>query len=556
MSLHLSAHSEIPEETKRVAHAAFPKGNRYMLLRDQVGGLFCDASFATLFSTRGQPAEAPGRLALITVLQFVEGLSDREAADAVRSRIDWKYALGLELTDSGFDASVLSEFRARLLEQGAEQQLFDELLETLRQQGLLKARGRQRTDSTHVLGAIRALNRVLCVWEAVRLALNSLATTASDWLTLHLQPAWQDLYGRRADDMRIPKSEAKRQVFVEQIGRDGERLLTAVFAADSPTALRDLAAVETLRRIWIQNFEYRGEHLCWRSNDEVPPARQFIATPYDVEARFSRKNTLQWIGYKVHLTETCDEDGPHFITHVVTAPAPAQDSEAIAVVHRALKDKGLLPETHVVDTGYVEAGLILSSRQHDGVDLLGPTRSDYHWQAKAGQGFAARDFSIDWDAKQATCPAGRTSNSWTPSYDHGDNPVIKIKFSAKDCAGCEHRSKCTRSAKRAPRRTLTIPDHERFVALQEARVREATQEFAQTYAVRAGIEGTLSQATRAFGLRRARYIGQAKTHLQHLLTAAAINLVRWTSWLSDIPLARTRQSPFQRLCTRLARSPA
>src|SRR5690349_20549529 len=138
----------IPAETVRIAQAAFPQPSIYMRMRDELGSIYDDQSFAPLFASRGQPALSPARLALVTVMQFAEGLSDRQAADAVRSRIDWKYALSLELTDPGFDASVLSEFRTRLIEGQIELQLLDSMLERFKAVGLLKARGRQRTDST------------------------------------------------------------------------------------------------------------------------------------------------------------------------------------------------------------------------------------------------------------------------------------------------------------------------------------------------------------------------------------------------------------------------
>src|SRR5438034_5934118 len=159
MTLHAQTEFTIPEETVRVARAAYPHGNTLMKMRDALGTIHQDQPFASLFPHNGRSGEAPWRLAVITVLQFMEELPDRQAADAVRSRIDWKYLLGLELTDPGFDASVLCEFRARLLSGGAEQRLLDRLLVLCRERGLLGARGRQRTDSTHVLAAIRTLNR-------------------------------------------------------------------------------------------------------------------------------------------------------------------------------------------------------------------------------------------------------------------------------------------------------------------------------------------------------------------------------------------------------------
>ena len=185
MSLKPQAVYLVPEETARVAHAIFPNGHPYLRIYDALGTIFQDHDFAALFPPDGQPAQAPVRVALATILQFAEGLSDRQAADAVRSRIDWKFLLCLELTDPGFDHTVLSEFRTRLLEHDAESLLFDTLLAKLRELGLLKRRGKQRTDSTHVLAAIRALNRLECVGETMRHALNALAVAAPAWLRAH-----------------------------------------------------------------------------------------------------------------------------------------------------------------------------------------------------------------------------------------------------------------------------------------------------------------------------------------------------------------------------------
>ena len=234
MSLKAQAVYPVPQETVRVARAAYPKGNICMQMRDVLGSIYTDEDFAGLFPKEGQPAEAPWRLALVTVLQFVENLSDQRAADAVRGRIDWKYLLGLELTDAGFDASVLSEFRARLGAQHAEQLLLEKMLTLFGQKGWLKARGRQRTDSTHVLAKIRALNRVLCVWETMRAALNSLAEVEPDWLRAHSQPEWVERYGARSEDSRIPVGEEARVAFAEAIGEQGRELLDALFDPIAP----------------------------------------------------------------------------------------------------------------------------------------------------------------------------------------------------------------------------------------------------------------------------------------------------------------------------------
>src|SRR5919205_3530241 len=218
MSLHPEPLGPVPDETARVARAAFPRGTTWLRLRDELGPIYADASFAGLFPTHGQPAEVPWRLALVTVLQFAEGLSDRQAAEAVRARIDWKYALGLALTDPGFDFSVLSEFRTRLVRGGAEQLLLEALLEACRARGYLKARGRQRTDSTHVLGALRVLNRLERVSETLRQALNAVALAAPDWLRRLAPPEWYERYGRRIENDRLPRGQVAREAYAATVG--------------------------------------------------------------------------------------------------------------------------------------------------------------------------------------------------------------------------------------------------------------------------------------------------------------------------------------------------
>src|SRR3712207_4918197 len=217
MSLKPSPIEPVPEETARIARAAFRKGNPLLQLRDELGLIFADADFADLFPKRGQPGLAPWRLALVTLLQFRENLADRQAAEAVRARIDWKYLLGLELTDAGFDVSVLCEFRARLVEGGAEERLLEKLLVRCRELGLLKARGRQRSDTTHVLAAIRMLNRLELVGETLRAALNELAAVAPDWLRGAVPAAWPERYARRVEDSRLPRTKAEREAYARTV---------------------------------------------------------------------------------------------------------------------------------------------------------------------------------------------------------------------------------------------------------------------------------------------------------------------------------------------------
>jgi transposase len=351
----------------------------------------------------------------------------------------------------------------------------------------------------------------------------------------------------------LPQKPQERQAYAEVIGGDGYRFLQAIYASDAPEWVREVPAVQTLRQVWLQQFYKEDDRVRWRSDDAgqgttplgTPPSALMISSPYDVDARYATKRTTSWTGYKAHLTETCDDDLPRLITQVESTAGPIADGAATPTIHHDLAAKDLLPDIHIVDTAYLDAALLVTSRDDYGVDLLGPTRRDRRWQARAKKGFGAADFVVDWDQRQATCPGGHVSIQWDERIDSRGNDSVYIRFAKADCGPCPHRAQCTK----APRRALALRPQRQYQALQERRTAEETEAFAREYARRAGIEGTISQGVRAFGLRRAKYIGLAKTHLQHVLTAAAIDFVRVAQWLDAVPLAQTRQSSFVKLMT-------
>jgi transposase len=315
MSLPTRGIEPVPEETAIIAHAAFPKGNSYLQMRDELGSIYTDDMFADLYPPDGQPAVRPWRLALVTMMQFAENLTDRQAADAVRDRIVWKYVLGLALTDAGFDFSVLSEFRQRLVEHEADQRLLDEMLLQFKARGLLKARGKQRTDSTHVLAAVRNLNQLELVHETLRHALNELALAMPIWLRSWVPGDWFDCYSERTSNYLLPKAETERQRWSEMVGQDGLWVLEQVYQTEMSPWLAQLPAIETLRQVWMQNYYQDKGAVHLREPKDQPPSAQRITSPYDLEARYSTKRDTTWVGYKVHLTETCEPDTPNLIAH-------------------------------------------------------------------------------------------------------------------------------------------------------------------------------------------------------------------------------------------------
>lgn len=373
---------------------------------------------------------------------------------------DWKPYLvrdlpdGLDLTDSGFDFSVLSKFRTRLLEGQAEEKLLNLMLERFKTKGLLKKGGRSRTDSTHILAAIRVLDLLESIGETLRAALNDLATVVPEWLRKQVKSEWFERYSTRFETYRLPKEEEARHTLAETIGRDGFDLLTFIYDCQSPSWLREIPSVEILRRNWLYQFWLDDGQVRLRKAGELPPAGIRIDSPYDPEAHYGNKRSTVWTGYKVHLTETCNQQEIHLITQVETTLAAITDVAMTSSIHQALKQKELLPKEHLVDAGYVDAELILKSRNDYGLELTGPVRPNSSWQATADQGFDSTHFKIDWQAQKITCPNGKTNINWRELRDHWDNAVIQARFSRTDCRLCEVRSKCTRSEREARYITL------------------------------------------------------------------------------------------------------
>jgi len=557
-------------------------------VRDRLGQWLEDGQFAAAFGDRGRPGWSPSRLALVTVLQRVEDLADRQAADAVRTRIDWQYLLGLPLKDPGFDHTVLSEFRGRVAEGGLEQVVLDALLTRLAAGGLLKAGGKQRTDSTHVVAAVAALNRLELAGESVRAAVEALAAAHPDWLAQRICVTdWTRRYGTPMTSWRPPQSEARRKELAIAYARDGYALLEAVYDPSAPPWLREIPAVDVLRRVLLQNYTRTitgGREVIRRRESEpdgdgLPPGHTRIASPYDLDARWGVKREEFWLGYKLHVTETCDDppactcqpgaaaagtrasgggscgrgrehDGgcahltaPNLITHVATTDATVTDNQMTSVIHGDLAGKNLAPGRQYVDSGYLSAALVVSALTTWGIALIGPLLADTSAQARAGKGYARADFTADYDTQTVTCPQGKTSASWSPCTQHGKNAIVAA-FSARDCGPCPARALCTTSGAR--RRHLTLLPRDLAQAQAAARAAETTIPFQADYARRAGVEGTMHQAA-SHGARRARYRGLPKTRLDHAYMACALNLLRLHAYWTGTPLDRRRTSHLARL---------
>jgi transposase len=538
--------SPVPEATAAAVKAAFPKGNLYIDLHEELGVIYRDDLFADFYANRGPPVEvAPWRLAMATAMQYIEGLTDRQTADAVRRCMDWKYALSLELSDPGFDFTLLHDFRQRLLTHDGAQLMLDTLLDTCKARGWIKTRGKQRTDSTYVVAAIRRLYYLECVQEAMHYALNQLSEAAPQWVQGWVPLAWYERYGPRAELFRLPKETSKRNALALVIGADGYELLEELSRDANVRPLLELPAVEILRQIWIQHY-YRCtapgfEDIRWRETADQPPSAQLIQSPYDVEARYSSKRSTNWLGYKVHLSETCDAGYPDLITQESTTLATTSDFVMGAPIEQDLAKRDLLAGTHLIDSGYVVADLLVSAPRDHQIDVVGAALSSSSRQGREGRGYDVHSFAIDWEAQQAYCPQGHRSVKWTPGHSAEGHDVIRIRFDKATCDTCVVRPACTSSTKYP--RQLTVKPQALHEAIEAAHARQATAEFKAQYALRAGVESTISQGSRRFDLRRSRYIGLAKTHLQQTINATAMNLVRIADWFRKGGTAQPKRRP-------------
>ncbi|MEU0929013.1 IS1182 family transposase [Streptomyces malaysiensis] len=551
----------------------------------QLDELFVDEDFADWYPADGRKGLSPARLALVSVLQYAENLTDRQAAEAVRCRLDWKYCLGLELDDPGFDFSVLSEFGDRMAQGDRADRLLAVMVDHLVTAGLVKRRGRVRTDSTHVLAAVRRLNRGELVAETLRTALEELSEHGEEWLARLVTRDWADRYSRPVRYDRLPRGGDALIAYVLKVGEDGMHILRAAYQDEAPPGLRDLPAVQVLRQVRVQQYWYDGDgQLRWRgpkttrdrasrrateqrntgktkadgrpdpASARVPWSSMEIVTPHDPEARYSQKVTAagqrDWIGYRDHRSETCDRPGPNVIVQVVTRPAPEQDIDALDRIHQGLTEQGFQPTEHVLDGGYITPDSIHRTEQRWGIGLLGPVRDDPC--ASQRPGFAKEDFRIDWQARTLTCPRGVTSPPWKSTLGDG-YPRLSVLFPRKACRECEDRLQCTGNVDGKGRHVFLLPEPQQKIQTKVLK-EQKTDQWRRRFAIRAGCEATVSETVHAHGLRRCRYRGLSNAHVQHVLPAAGANIIRLSECFppgTAPPREPRPTSHFQRICQRL-----
>jgi hypothetical protein len=483
-------------------------------LRPQLERMYC--------LENGRPAEEPVRMTGVTILQFMERLPDRQAAEACTWDGRWKLALHMEVDEPGFHATTLVKYRKRLVRHGLERIGFEGVFNAMREAGYLPKKARQRLDSSHVIGLVSHMSRLECVRETLRLALEALEPIEA-LARPEAWPVWWERYVESNLDYQVEAAQLRAKM--DQAGRDARDLLGWVRAqkASRPAA----EAVELLRRVYAENFEETSGNGVDQRRAQPPGA---VHNPHDPEAQWSTKNTIQdksWVGYKVQVAETVEESPRAakeptraVITAVVTQEATASDKAALPVVEQAWEATGQAkPAELYVDAGYT-SGAELVRAEAEGRELKGPMAPA---PTKEGR-ISSEAFDVNVAERRAVCAAGQISTNCSRLEEQRTGAVMyRFEWNKALCSVCRQRAHCLGLSQ--SHRTLVVGEH--HDGIQARRQEQKTDAFQTDMQHRNGIEGTISELARGYGLRRCRYRGLAKTRLQNWFIGAACNLKRW-----------------------------
>lgn len=509
MSLPMIDRSEIPADTAKLGQELMAADNLYRQLGDKLANLIKDEDFAWMYSPLGGPGISPVILALVTVLQVMEKLPDRLAADMVRVRIDWKYALHLPLSWGGFCWTNLSHFRQRLIEHEAEYLVFDKLVQELVELGFIQRGGKQRTDSMSILGLVAQLSRLELVLETLRVVLAQIKQVDGGWLEKNVPISYLERYQTRKQSYKMTGEEIK--VELEQAGAEGLWLLQQVGRGSA--VIQGLAKVKEMAEIWGQQFEWDEAGRYGGPRSKLA-GHGLIQSPHEPEVRYREKREKHWQGYMAQVSETAEAKGAeNFITDIGVTDAQVSDVRSLPQVQQRLIERGVSPGEQDVDQAYV-SGTSLAQSEAQGIKLVGAIAPEV-----GPKEFKLSDFEVDVATKQATCPAGQTATSWSEQRRPDGTRQYTFHF-GEQCPTCPLRPRCT-EAKAG--RTLTY--HEHHAQVEKCRAEMATPEFKAAMKRRTPVEGTISQVARAGG-RYARYRGLRKVNLQLVFTAVGLNLRR------------------------------
>jgi transposase len=512
----------VPQEIRTWGEKYLKQDSLYRVVGDQLlSSISADefaSEFMSMYSNTGRPSVNPIILSFVTIFQFLEELPDRIAAEDVRMRLDWKYALHLPLDDPGFHYSDLCNFRKRLAKHGKESLLFHQLLKRIQSLGFLKRRKHQRTDSTHILAVVGELSRIENLSESLRVSLRAIQKQDSAFYEMKTPSLYREHWSAPLSDYQM--TDSQRREALERAGQDIHWLLSFLkdcLETNRKTFLRlpELEVLQTLfhQHFTVQHSQQDSQKVCLKK--EADTGKDKIQSPHEPEARYSEKRGKSWIGYKTHITETANEKGSvNFITDITTTNSCEQDNEALTGIQEKLAESDLKPEHQYTDKGYVTGENLSESAKRD-IQLMGEVS-----QLNNKGLFTADDFTIDYQTRTAICPAQCTSISWKEQETGKHKGEIQIRY-GNQCNHCSLKERCTRN-KRGRRLTM----------LRKRREESKTDAFRELMKRRPAVEGTISEMVRVHGLRRSRYRGMAKTCFHSLMVGTALNLKRLVKAIS------------------------
>jgi transposase len=464
--------------------------------------LFCaldDGEYAGLYNEGGRYPISPRLLVCITILQYMFRVSDRAAVENTIMRRDWRIALGITPEYTGFAPTVLCRFRQRLVAGDREREIFGRVLGLVRTLGLLRGRRRLRVDATHLVADVARLSRADAIQEAIRIVVSDAyerypeLRAEFEFVRLHEQygeESWLG-WGSGSDGRLIT------------LGRDGYALLALC-------GERKVKGKETLAQILEQNFILTDDDDPRPRDEDDPRCTDGIVTPHEPDVRWGKKAGKHWLGDKVHVVETAEQDATNFVTDLRVTEPGREDSTVLKDIAERARSGPAEADTLIADGGYASAQNSVDAARI-GLDLVAPPRQD-----TSRAGIPASEFAIDFERQVARCPEGHESATWSES-----KRGIQIRFRASTCNACARWGECTESRKG---RSLRV--HEHYEQLLRDRERGATPEFRELYGRRAAIEATISELVRCCGLRRSRYRGAPFRRLHAYLAAAALNVRR------------------------------
>lgn len=499
----------------------FEESDRYRLFFEKIYPILAKARerlAACYCLENGRPGVEPVVLLGVSLLQFMERMPDRQAVEQFRYHVGWKYALNQELNSDVFDASVLVRFRDRLLEHEEGRLVFEVVREALEEAGLMAKRGRQRMDSTHVLGLVKRMSALDCVRESLRCGLEELSHSVEE------RPEFWNLLWERYVESRLDyrASEGSLREKMGQAGKDIWALLNWLdkrkgLIGEGPKCL-------ILRRVFQEQFRVKENEVVAERTGSGQ-----IQNPHDPEAQYRTKQQGKpgWVGYMMQVAETVTEKPvtpgeptANFITSIVTQTALGSDEAGMAETMEEQGQMGMeKPGELYVDGAYI-SGKELATAAAENRELIGPAVA-----ARAGKEaeFRVSDFTVDIHGREALCPAGQISTQCSRIEDRW-NGIVEYRFEwFGRCQACPERTKCLSAGQ--THRTIRVGPH--HMHLQARRREMNTDTFQEKMKRRAAIEGTQSELVRGHGARRARYRGLSKVRLQNYFIGAACNVKRW-----------------------------